>query len=62
VLVVHHDLATVKEYFDWVLLLNMEPVAFGPTEQVFTAERLKRTYGGRLAMLDRGDFLIVNRG
>jgi len=29
---------------------------------VFTAERLKRTYGGRLAMLDRGDFLIVNRG
>ncbi|SDJ47175.1 manganese/zinc/iron transport system ATP-binding protein [Paenibacillus naphthalenovorans] len=24
VLVVHHDLATVKEYFDWVMLLNVQ--------------------------------------
>ncbi len=51
-LVVHHDLATVKEYFDWVVLLNMRVVASGPTEEVFTRERLKETYGGKLSLLD----------
>ncbi|MFW5433918.1 metal ABC transporter ATP-binding protein [Paenibacillus apiarius] len=53
VLVVHHDLATVKEYFDWVLLLNVELVAFGPTEDIFTTTLLQFTYGGRLAVLDQ---------
>ncbi len=52
VLVVHHDLQTVAEYFDWVLLLNMRVVAFGQTEDVFTHENLQKTYGGRLTLLE----------
>jgi len=52
-LVVHHDLQTVTEYFDHVLLLNMRLVAAGPTSEVFTAENLRRTYGGKLALLDQ---------
>ncbi|BCX49694.1 manganese ABC transporter ATP-binding protein [Haloferula helveola] len=52
-LVVHHDLSTVAEYFDWTVMLNMRVVASGPTEEVFTDENLKKTYGGRLALLDR---------
>jgi manganese/zinc/iron transport system ATP- binding protein len=51
VLVVHHDLQTVPDYFDWTMLLNMRLVAFGPTMQVFTQERLNETYGGRLNLL-----------
>ncbi|MBA9084414.1 manganese/zinc/iron transport system ATP- binding protein [Fontibacillus solani] len=51
VLVVHHDLSTVKEYFDHVLLLNGELVAAGPTEDTFTSDNLQKTYGGRIAML-----------
>jgi manganese/zinc/iron transport system ATP- binding protein len=51
VLVVHHDLQTVEEYFDWVMLLNMKTIAIGPTEEVFTTENLQKTYGGRLAFL-----------
>lgn len=51
VLVVHHDLQTVTEYFDWLLLLNIRKIAFGPTEAVFTEENLQKTYGGRLALL-----------
>lgn len=50
-LVVHHDLATAKEYFDQLILLNMRLVAFGPTEKVFNAEILQTTYGGRLTIL-----------
>lgn len=50
VLVVHHDLRTVPVYFDRVVLLNKRVVASGPTEQVFTPENLRRTYGGRLEL------------
>ncbi len=51
-LVVHHDLATVSQYFDWVVLLNMRVVKAGPTEEVFTRENLRDTYGGRLSLLE----------
>lgn len=51
VLVVHHDLSTVREYFDMVMLLNMRLLAFGPIQEVFTAENLQQTYGGRLTVL-----------
>ena len=58
VLVVHHDLQTVKEYFDWILLLNMRKVAIGPTEEIFTMENLQKTYGGRLAFLDNNSAIV----
>ena len=51
VIVVHHDLATAREYFDMLLLLNMRVVAFGDTGDVFTGELLQQTYGGRLTVL-----------
>ncbi len=50
--VIHHDLQTVPEYFDYVVLLNMRVVAAGPVDTVFTAENLQKTYGGRLTLLD----------
>ena len=53
VFVVHHDLQTVREYFDDVILLNLRLVASGPIEEVFTQENLHRTYGGRLTILDQ---------
>ncbi len=52
VLVVHHDLQTVPEYFDDVLLLNMRVVAHGPVASAFTHENLRKTYGGRLTLLE----------
>src|SRR6185503_11073298 len=52
VFVVHHDLRTVPLYFDHVVLLNMRLVASGPTQEVFTPENLRKTYGGRLSLLD----------
>lgn len=59
VLVVHHDLATVKEYFDWVMLLNVQLTGIGPTEDIFTKENLQQTYGGRLTLLSRDDDAII---
>ncbi len=51
VVVVHHDLQTVPEYFDWVTLLNVRRVASGPVAEVFTEANLRQTYGGRMAFL-----------
>ncbi|SEN35000.1 metal ABC transporter ATP-binding protein [Lihuaxuella thermophila] len=61
VLVVHHDLQTVSEYFDSVLLLNMRVIAAGPTKEVFNAENLQKTYGGRLTILPGNSGLMVAR-
>ncbi|MDI3340776.1 MAG: metal ABC transporter ATP-binding protein [Sphaerobacter sp.] len=55
VVVVHHDLQTVPEYFDWVTLLNVRMIASGPVDAVFTPELLRRTYGGHIAFLGQDD-------
>lgn len=59
VLVVHHDLSTVKEYFDWTILINKTIIEYGPTENVFTVDNLQKTYGGMLTVLDQSDSSIV---
>jgi manganese/zinc/iron transport system ATP- binding protein len=51
VVVVHHDLQTVPEYFDWVTMLNVRRIASGPVKKVFTEENLRQTYGGKVAFL-----------
>lgn len=51
VIVVHHDLQTVAEYFDWVTLLNVEVIASGTVQSAFTEENIRRTYGGRIGAL-----------
>lgn len=62
VVVVHHDLQSVTQYFDWLILLNMRLVASGPTEEVFNTELLQETYGGKLTLLsDVGDLIRRER-
>ncbi|WP_456440034.1 metal ABC transporter ATP-binding protein [Caldithrix abyssi] len=51
VVVVHHDLQTVREYFDWVMLLNVRQIAFGPVDEAFTEQNLRTAYGGKVAFL-----------
>ena len=49
VVCVHHDLQTVREYFDHALVLNMRAIAAGPVNAVMNEENLQAAYGGRLA-------------
>lgn len=51
VVVVHHDLATVREYFDWVTLLNVRRIASGPVAEAFTPASVRAAYGDRAANL-----------
>ena len=52
IFVVHHDLRTVTEYFDSLVMLNSTIIASGPTSEVFLADNLYKTYGGKLALID----------
>ncbi len=62
VVAVHHDLQTVAEYFDYVVLLNMRLVAAGPVGTTFTQENLQLTYGGRLTVLSQAaEALLAQR-
>ena len=51
IIVVHHDLQTIPEYFDRVLLLNVRAIASGPVDEVFNDENLRLTFGGRVGVL-----------
>ncbi len=52
VIVVHHDLTTVSEYFDSVILLNSRIIAQGEVSTTFNTENLRKTYGGKLTLLE----------
>jgi len=60
ILIVHHDLSKVKDYFDKVILVNQILVAFGDTSKVFTDELIQKTYGGQLTILQKAEQLIAN--
>ncbi|WDV46405.1 metal ABC transporter ATP-binding protein [Clostridiaceae bacterium M8S5] len=54
VVVVHHDLQTVKEYFNYVALLNTRLIGYGKVEDVFTDENLKVTYKSTIGVMRKG--------
>jgi manganese/zinc/iron transport system ATP- binding protein len=65
VICVHHDLQTVPDYFDHVLLLNTRVVAAGPVSgpnSVFTRDNLQKTYGGRLTLLEEAAQAMAKAG
>lgn len=53
VVIVHHDLQTVSDYFDHLVLLNTRLIASGPSEEVLTEENLSAAYGGQLTLLSK---------
>ncbi|MFD1989132.1 metal ABC transporter ATP-binding protein [Paenibacillus nicotianae] len=59
VLVVHHDLSTVEDYFDDVLLLNRTLIGAGAVKDIFTADMLQKTYGGKMAVLQGKEGVVL---
>jgi manganese/zinc/iron transport system ATP- binding protein len=51
VIVVHHDLQSVTQYFDWLIMLNTRLIAHGPTDEIFNHQNLQQAYGGKLTLL-----------
>ncbi|MEL7500280.1 MAG: metal ABC transporter ATP-binding protein [Planctomycetota bacterium] len=48
VVVVHHDLATAAEYFDYLLLLKQRLFGFGPPNQILDPRLLADVYEGTM--------------
>tara|TARA_B110000046_G_C12980247_1_gene392977 strand:- start:247 stop:1038 length:792 start_codon:yes stop_codon:yes gene_type:complete len=58
VLIIHHDLQTVSDYFDYLVLLNTRLIAKGNPQDVLTKENLTNAYGGQLTLLAKVANLI----
>ena len=50
VIVVHHDLTSVEDYFDNLVLVNVRVIASGSVDEVFTHEYLEETYGSKVVV------------
>jgi len=59
-LVVHHDLSTVEDYFDKVILLNQRLIASGDTKETFTQINISKAYGGQLTILNQKEGFTGN--
>ncbi|MPN46974.1 Vitamin B12 import ATP-binding protein BtuD [bioreactor metagenome] len=55
ILIVHHDLHKVTEYFDEVILLNRELIASGTVQETFTSNNLQLAYGEVIGQLVKGE-------
>lgn len=58
IIIVHHDLGKIKEYFDKLILINQTLIAYGNTDEVFTADLIQKTYGGQLTILQKVNQLM----
>ncbi len=52
ILVSTHNLGSVPEFCDQVVLINRTVLAYGPTAEVFTSANLTRAFGGSLRHFD----------
>ncbi|AHM04469.1 Manganese ABC transporter, ATP-binding protein SitB [Roseibacterium elongatum DSM 19469] len=59
VIAVHHDLSTVRDYFDHVFLINVRRIAEGPVATAFTPQTLQAAYGGRLAATHLDELAVL---
>lgn len=50
ILIVHHDLSKVRDYFDQLVILNKKILASGKTDEVFNQDNLRKAYGENLVM------------
>ena len=51
IIVVHHDLSTIHQIFDWVILINRVSISSGSPAEVLTAKHLEKAYGHSLSFL-----------
>ena len=58
VMIVHHDLTKVRNYFDYLVMINQRIIACGPVDQVFTEENIQATYSGKVTLLQKALQLI----
>jgi iron/zinc/copper transport system ATP-binding protein len=59
IFVVHHDLSKVHTYFDSLILLKKNLIAYGPKDKVFRSEYLTKAYEGSTTIRSSSEELLV---
>jgi manganese/zinc/iron transport system ATP- binding protein len=59
IFIVHHDLQSSVDYFDWVIFINRQIIACGEITSTFTLQNLQNTYGGALSILTQINQLVT---
>lgn len=62
VLVVHHDLSKVESYFDKIMLLNKELIAYGDVKDIFKPSLLSEAYKGQITVIKENEQTMVVSG
>ncbi|PIS01016.1 MAG: manganese ABC transporter ATP-binding protein [Chlamydiae bacterium CG10_big_fil_rev_8_21_14_0_10_35_9] len=57
IFIVHHDLTTLDQYFDWVILINTRLIGCGPVKEVMTQENIQKAYGNNLSLFEEAHHL-----
>ena len=52
IFVVHHDISTLREYFDSLILFNTSLIAYGPTTDVLTKQNIKKAFSKAHVIFD----------
>jgi len=58
IMVSTHDLNMAAQRFEWVLLLNHRPIAYGPAPEALSQENIRQAFGGRVLIV--GDVAVVD--
>ena len=58
IIMVHHDLSKVTQYFDDVIMMNQRVVAYGNVAETFTNENIQKTFEAQLPILHQKDQFI----
>jgi len=61
IFIVHHDLLSASNYFDWSIFLNVRLMAAGPMDEVFNAAVLEKTFGKGASLLCEATHLSEGR-
>lgn len=48
IVIVHHDLHKVTDYFDELIIMNKQLVSYGPVENTFTTATIQQAYGNTM--------------
>lgn len=60
IIMIHHDLSKVKDYFDKIIVINKTLIAYGNTKDIFNNDLINKAYSGRATLLEETDKFVFD--
>ncbi len=62
IVIVHHNLNTLEDFADYVVMLNLSLIAQGPIGTTLNDDTLNKTYRGKLTLLQKAFGAVIEKG